>query len=420
MKKEALSIILSCLAFSFLANAASIAQIINSPGYYQFGNIEATPTDANDYVISVETNDVIIDFQGAVISQQAGNTVSGLSGVRLAPNVSNVCIKNIAIRGLTGKGVLVEEGCSDVMVENLTINGCDAGGIVFIGTTADHIQRGMIDNCLISSCTGENGGTAYGCRLIECDNVTVQNSTFLNNDGSTLASGFGLSLEWCSACKVLNCQANDNGGNTLAVGINIYQSKWTLVSDCKVLNTIGRASGSEDRAVGVLLDQSTDNAVLNSITYHNHNLVSKGYGFESRDGSGNVFKKCFAENNVGGTSAAGFALRSNENRTSVFKCESRRNDGGASGVGYGILLESGQNCDVLFNRVLDNTGATGVGLKDTVVDTTNLIAGNVSFANTTTAFDVQTTGNPLPVLSASTNDFSAVQNVSNYMNIDFN
>ena len=422
MKKGIIHIIL-CGLVGFSASvvrAVSIAQVIDFPGYYQFGDMEGAPTDANDYVISVESNDVIIDFQGAVISQQAGNEVSGFSGVRVAPNFSNVCIKNIAVRGLTGKGMLVEEGCTDVMVEHLTINDCDAGGIVFVGTTADPIKRGVINECLVSSCTGENGGPAYGCRLIECDNVTVQDSTFLNNDGTTVASGFGISMEWCEACKLLDCQANDNGGNTLGVGINLFQSKWTLVSDCKILNTLARAGGSEDRAVGLLVDQSTNNVILNSITHHNNNLVSKSYGFEAKGGSGNVFKGCFAENNVGGTSSAGFALRDTETRSSVYNCESRRNDGGASGVGYGIYLESAQNCDVLFNKVFDNAGATGVGLKDTVLDTTNLIAGNVSFSNATLAFDVVTTGSPLPVLSAFVNDFSAIQNVSDYMNIDFN
>jgi hypothetical protein len=59
----------------------------------------------------------------------------------------------------------------------------------------------------------------------------------------------------------------------------------------------------------------------------------------------------------------------------------------------------------------------GIGLKDTTTNTNNYIAGNLSYANTTTGYDIFRTAGSFPVTFASTGNFSALEQISKYINI---
>lgn len=418
MKKTLFSLLLVAITAqnSF---TASVCTVIDFPGTYEFSALELFPTDPNDCGISVQTDDVIIDFGGEFLTQDSSSTATGFIGIRIEANHANITIKNVDIKFLTGIGIYVADGCSNIRIENVTINDCDISGIVFAGTTVNQINDCFINNVFVTSCTGFDGNPAFGIRLIQCDNIELCHSTLNQNDGQTSNSGFGLSLEHCSACNIHDCQVNNNGGNVRGVGICLFETQWTTLCKCTILNSIARSSMMDNKAAGVLLEQSSHNVVKNCIVKHSNNLVGNAYGFESCNGNDNTFKNCISKNNSAGVVTAGFILRGNELRSNITHCRASLNDGGVSGAGYGILLDTAQNCDILFNEEMGNSGSTGIGLRDTVTNTTNLIAGNLSFVNTTTGFDVMRTMGAFPVLSAQVGDFSNITNASPYMNIFF-
>jgi hypothetical protein len=410
--------VLFSFAMVLRINADSIAVVIDQPGEYTFQSITANPTDLNDCAISIQASDVIVNFVDSFITQQVGNQIGGFSGIRVADGLSNIIIKNINIKFLTGTGIEFGEGCENIEIENVVIDTCNAGGIIFAGSMSSPIKDGSLKDCFVFSCTGVAGSPAYGIRLIRCDNFKIRDCIFNKNDSATTNSGFGLSLEYCTACKVLDCDANNNGGNALGVGISLYQAEWTLVQNCKVLNSIARASMAS-KAVGILVDQCTHTVIKNCLVKHSNNSLVDAYGFECCNGSNNLFTHCLTKNNTGATAAAGFNIHGNELKTSVANCKSRGNDGGVSGVGYGIFLDTAQSCDILFNELLNNSGATGYGLVDTVTNTTNLISGNIAFGNTTDGFDVTRTSGTFPLISAQVGDFTAISDKSRLYNVNF-
>jgi hypothetical protein len=417
MKKYFLMII---LASSICTNikADTICSSIDAPGTYIYGgSIEASPTDDNDTIVCVTSSDVTVDLGGHVFTQT--NAVPGLDGIRVGPGLKNITIINGEIRGLTGNGILIGEGCEDVTIKNMKIKSCNATGINFAGTIANQIKDGTISECTVSSCTGANGNPAYGIRLTQCSDIDITNCSATGNDAITTNNGFGMSFEWCDGCKIINCDIESNGGNALGAGISLNQSAWCSIDYCRIVSTIARDSGPSSKAVGILLSQCSHCSASECTVKHTANLASQSHGFQSIDGINNTFFLCNSENNLGSTFASGITLRGTENKSGIFECKCRVNDGGISGTGYGIFIDGAQNCDVWYNHLIGNQGASGYGLLDNTTDTTNLIAGNLAFSNTTTGFSVTRTIGSFPVLSANVGDFSTIDSTSDYMNINF-
>lgn len=417
MNKSRLITLLFCCAISDI-KTDPICIVINQPGFYTFGSIEADPTDPNDSIVCIQASDVVLDLSHGVFNQLSSNTMPGFNGVVVDSDLHNITIQNGTFNGLTGIAIKIGDGCSDIVVKDIEIFNSMTSGMVWAGSAINTINDGSITNCFISSCTGTGGNPAYGLRLIYCDNVTVQNCTFNNNDASTISSGFGASAEFCTTCKFLACDAHSNGGDSLAVGISLSNCQWTLVKGCNVLNTVAR-NAEGGKADGFLMDTCSFTSINNCFAIHNSNSVNEAYGFEAINGSDNTCVLCEARNNVGGTLAAGFGLNGTESGSSIFKCKSRQNDGGVAGVGYGILANGADHCDIYYNQLSNNKGLTGFGATDATTDSTNLYAGNVAFNNTTAGFDVPKTVGAFPVATAAVSDFSAITGTSKYINIEF-
>lgn len=417
MKKKSLLFLLIVIACFNTLDSASICTVIDQEGSYEFGGMTGDPTDTDDSLICIRSSNVELDLGDGIYSQVNGNNVAGFNGITIDSGFTNITIKNGTFNRFTGIGISTADNNSDITLENIEIINTAAGGILFNGTSMSPITDCKIKNCIVEKCNGVGGGVAYGLRLIECNNINLQDSSFNNNDAGTSNSGFGASIEFCSNVRFINCSAEQNGGNLLATGFSSSNSDWTLFENCKVINTVARnASG---RAVGYLFDTSNFSSALSCQATHNSNLVGKGYGFEISDGSDNICLNCLSRNNVGSITAAGFILQGTETGSSIFRCISRSNDGGVAGNGYGILINGPGNCDIWYNQLVDNKGLIGVGLADTTTNSTNLYSGNVAFNNTTTGFDVPRDSGTFPSASSTVGDFSNVTDISQYININF-
>ncbi|HEX2977588.1 MAG TPA: right-handed parallel beta-helix repeat-containing protein [Candidatus Babeliales bacterium] len=412
-------ILASLMLASSVVRPDSVCSVVSSPGNYIYGaDNTGNPTDPNDSLVCIEVGDVVVDLGGHAFTQDPNNFVGGFSGVVISPNLTNVTIRNGSIRSLTGKAIIVGEGCTDIRIENIDVSTCYDGGIIINGVSINPVKDIVVDNCLVSSCTGSEASTTYGIRVSNGENITIKNCTIKGNDGGTVSSGFGISLEACDSSRIEDTVAHNNGGNALGVGVSLFQCQWTTVNNCSVFNTIARAVSS--RATGLLINQSSHTTISNCAVKHTNNSLGEAYGYQLIDGSDNLCILCQSLNNASATIASGFYLNGTETKSSLLKCKSRLNDGGVAGVGYGILIDGPQNCDIWYNQVIANSGSTGFGLTDTTSNSNNLIVGNLAFQNTTAAYDVtQILPRVFPVANASVADFTTISSISKYINIAF-
>lgn len=130
-----------------------------------------------------------------------------------------------------------------------------------------------------------------------------------------------------------------------------------------------------------------------------------------------MIENCVSLNSSSTVLATSLHLAGSENKTRILYSQFRDNNASPLGNAYGIFLNGAQNCEILSNQLSDNNGLLGIGLVDTTTNTTNLIAGNFSFNNSTTAYQVINTVGIFPVAFGTMNDFSQLTDISQYINI---
>src|SRR6516165_3457139 len=148
MKIKIYLLIICAVANSYIS-ANSVSITYNFPGNFVYGSgYTAAPTSPNDSMLVITSSNIVIDFGGGIFTQSG--TVDGFAGITIAPNISNVTLKNGIISGLTGSAVVVNDGCSNIFLNSMTIINCADAGIYFAGT-----QTGIIDlsikNCSFSN-----------------------------------------------------------------------------------------------------------------------------------------------------------------------------------------------------------------------------------------------------------------------------
>jgi hypothetical protein len=414
MKKSLKKIALVTFGLCADIQAASICTVLDAPGNYQFGSgIVANPTDLDDAIICITSSDVTLNLNGYAYMQDPTNSLAGLTGIRVAPNLKNVTIQNGLIRQLTGPGITIGEGCSDIIIQNVETTDCDAAGILIQGVMGNPVVNALIKDSFVISCTGADLNTAYGIRVTYGGNVEINDCRIIGNDAGTVAAGFGISIENSQSCKLERCLCVSNGGQGTACGISIFLSSGVRVINCSAANTVARGGTSE--ACGFSSNQCSNSLFADCFAARNSNTQDRAYGFKFVDGGDNSALFCTALSNAGTTTAAGFLVEDTESRSSLFKCKSRANDAGISGEGYGILVDGPQNCDFWFNELVGNRGATAYGLRDMTASSNNLVTGNAAFRNTTSAF-LGVAANT--IITAAVNDFTALSSIK-YMNVAF-
>jgi hypothetical protein len=343
----------------------------------------------------------------------------GLDGVFIAPNLTNVTVRNGTITNLTGRGVYVSDGCSEIYLENLSIISCQETGILFDGNpTGSGIFNGSITDCLVASCTGTNNSPSYGMRLIAVKNKNISNCIFNSNDALTTSSGYGLSIESCTNCEFQNCKFNANGGNQIGTGLNIVNSHDCTLINCQSFENISHALISSATTYGFFAESCSGILFSYCKAINNSNSVGSGIGFQSINGTNNLFDNCTAVNNFGGIFAAGFYFSSSDSNSGVTNNTAIANIASfINGISYGILLGGAQGFSLNHNTIANNLGFKGYGLLDAVTDTNNLMTENLSYNNTTTGYSVSRTTGSFPVAFATAGDFSAIANISRYMNV---
>src|SRR3990172_2534113 len=136
MKK--LILFLACLVI--MPSSLFCTFVINSPGTYKISNdIIYTPTTDNEIAVLINSSDVLLDIQGFHITQ-SNITFTGLDAIVLSPNISAISIINGTIQNITGRGIVVNQGCSRVVIDQIFTSSCDRRGIEIAGATSNPIS----------------------------------------------------------------------------------------------------------------------------------------------------------------------------------------------------------------------------------------------------------------------------------------
>lgn len=419
MNNVSIYLVIFSLSLILFFNSEATYSLIDAPGFYAYaGDVQFKSQMPGDNGVFITASNVIFDMGGHTIGQNSSNMFSGFDAIVIAPGLTNITIKNGTITNVTGCGIYVSDGCSEIYTDNLLVYACQETGILFDGSSSGTgIMNGTISNTTITSCTGVDGNPAYGLRLIETNNVIISDCIFSGNDAVLTNSGYGASIESCRNCEFINCRFNANGGDQFGVGISLLNSEDCALTGCSAIDNISHSSLISSTACGFLFNSSYSTACSNCKAIDNSNTNASSIGFFASDGSGNSFVDCVAQNHEGAT-AIGFLLAGSEENDSILNSQSGPNTASFDdGVSYGILIDGPQMCSLSGNVFSTNVGAQGYGFVDTTINTDNYTASNLSYANTTTGYLVVRTSGSFPVVYASVGDFSSISDVSKYLNI---
>ena len=325
---------------------------INVPGYYflteNFGFYPTgyTAGDAitNNASIYISADNTVLDLNSKTISHKstrAGHpniTTEGIAGIRVADNVKNLTIKNGKINFVTGNGILVGQGCSNITLSELSIMNCPDSGIKCIGAegTDNMIKNLVITDSSVTECSGTiilvagetptlgGTGNALGIELdyvvsgqitstSSSNNIVVKqdahpatiSQTFDNRD-----FGIGLKISNSNLITISNCNFNYNKGPFAA---GVYAEK---THNLTVINS----DANENQAYGLHSENASSllwvsGFHLKACSYanftdvracHNNTTGTESIGFwldgSSDDGrcSFNSFKNCVATSNIAG------------------------------------------------------------------------------------------------------------------------
>lgn len=384
--------------------------IFNTPGYNALGELfQYIPAGPNDWVLEVSSSNVILDFQqfGMITQDPSASTVPGLAGILVDPNLSNVTIKNGFISNITGTGIVVSQGCENIVIENMAFQTCQGRAIEFDGTSGSPVNNIEVINCSIEQC-----GTLPGIDTmvlfqnsnnIDLDTVQLQDNG-ANGNGSDMVTFLN-----CSQYQAKNCSIADAVTTTL-VGFHIINSSNGILENCTIIGN--SVAGSFN---GFLLEASSSNHLFTGcITESNASTSTNANGFSVNGSNVCTFNDCRCRSlkTTGTGYAVGFNIQNSKiiDLTGCYATDTRSTNSDAygylwsnnsqssftdcvaegavaGGQGFGMQMNNCNQCIVTNSKFQYNAGALLNRGLQVVTGTNNMFTQNIGFRNGTTALE---------------------------------
>ena len=467
----------SATAISYV-NVNSAGSTISNPGiYYLTGNVSFYPTTdpTISTIIHVTTSNVTINLNANTISQASTNSTLDLNAIVIDPDVHHVTIQNGTISGVSGVGVVIGEGCTDITIKNMQMTNCVQGGLTATGTSSSLIFSLTLQNLLLSKNNGdpsaygdstntysplgmkivnaahfdisscecianqtETNDTAYGLYLQQCSNGIISNSAFSGNQSNEAV--YGVLMEQCVALEINNSKFVRN----VSLAYNAYGCALIGSDDNKIYKSQSLSNSGNALTYGFFLQGfedstptyygSNDNSIIECSSSANATVLGNCYGYFSSGNAANNFIQSRAQGNRSGTTsgsiAAGFYAEQlteytttyNETLTNVNKCVSKANySQDSNGIGAGILINTVLRGNIEGNWVLSNTGVlSSYGIVDLTAESSSLIMSNYAFGHTTNYLATYEDPNDaIPVISGTVGDFTTLANVTPFVNYEW-
>ena len=218
-----------------------------------------------------------------------------------------------------------------------------------------------------------NAGIVY---CIECDNVTIKNSSFTNN-------GVGVYFYKANNSKIENVITSNNSNS----GIYLQHSHNTILQDSSVTNNgnygiyVSQSNNTtltkntvRFNGYGISLSYSNNSYLQENIVLGNHGYGMEAYGINLYNSNNNTLRGNIAANNIGDSCypSCGIQLSLSNHNTLI------DNNASDNGGGTGISIGWDSNYNILINNIANNNTNTGITLSGSSNGTLqgNLMSGN--------------------------------------------
>jgi hypothetical protein len=308
--------------------------LINQPGSYYLTTNMSVGAGA---VISIATNDVVLDLNGFY--------VKGGSGIFVSASVTNLTVRRGCVRNTnTGGHGIGFAGIPNCRVEDVTIIGC-GGNAIEVGDNA------VVRRCIIDG----NNGFGVVATPISGANAVVEDCVIRSNTFG------GISLSTAPAV-VQNCVVQGNGTNGIALGANSRVKGCQVIQSQNLGVTVGTGSSvSETTAYGNgnFGISAVDNVTIERCT------ASQNSNNGIATGNNCLIEHCNANQNL----ATGIA---SANNCSIESCVATRNSNygiqagttnrlnncsAAANVSIGFLVNDGSQ---ILNSEASGNGSSGI------------------------------------------------------------
>lgn len=336
----------------------------NTSGVYTLGNsIAYTPTTPGDSIILITANDVTIDLNGSVLSQE--NSFSSVNGITINSGLSGITIKNGTLANLTGTGIQIQAGCSMILIDNIVTESADQCGIALNGTAGNSVAFLHISNCSITHCAQGDSGNS-GITAQQCANVDILDTT-IHSCGTAAHSFYGIYLNSCTTCNIHDVIIAENkAGHTTAssklLGILLEHVQKSTLRGCSVINNTALTATVE--LAGIELLNSSSNVISECIVLGNAATLASstviGIEVETLGDAGNTVENCTVASNAARALFYGFYLENSQKSVLTnFLCQGNMV---LTGTCNGIFLNRCSSCSIYQGIVDNNSGTTTAGV----------------------------------------------------------
>lgn len=296
---------------------------------YVLGSNITLSSATADTAILITASGITLDCNRRLISQ--GNFIAGGDAITVSPFLNNITIRNGIIQNFTNRGIVVGQGCTNIVVDSMLTDSCDFRAVEAIGTSLNPIDSITVRNSKINYCS--QGGLSTDVVFFQqCLKPELYSLNFENN---------GISLHNLSVVHMLNCSQG-------------------RISSCDI-----KASTGSLNVYGY--DMSTIQDFIFERCTMRHGLITSAggtvVGYDLRAGTTSsdvIFQDCISLDNtatVGVGSVIGFNIESTSTDITLEHCKAI--DLVATGTVKGFAFSSSSNCFVNNGLAKDLIAATG-------------------------------------------------------------
>ncbi len=450
--------------------------IISQPGnYYLTGNVSFYPVNNPDAtpIITIASSNVTLDCNRVTLTQSSDNTTLDLHGIVIQEGLDHIKIHNGTIDTISGVGIIIHQGCSEITIENMKLSNCVQGGILADGTANNpiigskfhtiscehnhgdpanygdetnryspcggqfiYLEEFKIDNSqFIANQTSTNEQNAYGCLLQNCSQGIIRTSSFSCN--KSLFDAYGLLMTESNYIDIQDCTFDNNKSiENNCYGCGIIASSHNTIQDCMLSGNHGYINTYGLLIQGTLIDDeyqgSDNNRILRTQSIGNYATTYNCFGFSSQGNKSNNFIASIAHNNQSGISssslAAGFyvgkltleSIDYQESFLTIKECHAKTNYA-QNGTGAGLYANIIHKAHIEENWLINNTGTNySYGLIDLSESCNSLIMSNYAFGQSSNYHVTYADQNTLfPLITGTVGDFSIMANGVPFINYEW-
>ncbi len=224
----AIDAIIDCLGTGItVEDIGTTGFTITQPGrYYLADSVMYDPTAANA-AITISADNVFLDLNNKSIEQV--DTLSGVDGIEILDNSTNITVANGTIRTPFRHGIFIGTGCIYITLKNIQIIDVQAQRGVFVQNNSRYI---FMENVSVSNFNDSNNEGIFldGTGANPITDVFIKDSVSLGNDNN------GVYLNHCVRANLTNILSASNGQRGFFLqNTGVTEDAFFVIKNCKAL-----------------------------------------------------------------------------------------------------------------------------------------------------------------------------------------